>query len=34
MEFKNFEEFNTQFKNGKFNIENSTITIADVNFRA
>jgi len=33
MEFKNFEEFNQNFKNGKFSIENSAITINDVNFR-
>lgn len=33
MEFRNFEEFNQQFKNGKFNIEDERITIDNINFR-
>lgn len=33
MEFRNFEEFNQNFKNGKFDIESGTITIDNINFR-
>jgi len=33
MEFKNFEDFNTQFKNGKFSIEDETIIIDNIKFR-
>lgn len=33
MEFRNFEEFNQHFRNGKFNIEDGTITIDGINFK-
>jgi len=33
MEFRNFEEFNTQFKNGKFNIEGGAVNIDGVDFK-
>ena len=33
MEFKDFDEFNQNFKNGKFNIEDDNITISGINFR-
>ncbi len=33
MEFKDFDEFNQNFKNGKFNIEDDNITISGIDFR-